>query len=80
MYLLVNITSECCFPIYEIDNINTLKAASSYINEDSKNIHSTEMINQSDIRMTSFDGCSEVSRFMNISITVYDDIICMLMS
>ena len=53
------------FPIDEIDNITL----------DSKNIHSIEMITQSEIRMISFDGCSaiiEVSRFMIISIIVYE--------
>ena len=72
MYLLVNITSVSCFPICEI-------AASSCINEDSRKIH-LEMINQNEIRMTSYaiDGCStivEVSRLMIICIIVYDCII-----
>ena len=65
----MNIISECCFSIYEIDNIYTLKAASSYINKESKHMHSTEMINQNEIRMTSADGCSaviEVSRFIMV--------------
>ena len=62
-------TVEHCFPIDEIDNIYALKATSICTTQNSINMHSTEMINQNEIRMTSFDGyltVIEVSMFIMV--------------